>query len=68
MRNNCYLLFAGLTLAPWRSMIEYKTFLDNSKLIIVRSNEGSAGLIKDQYPKFLEYIRKKRQLEQNGVH
>ena len=47
-----------------RATIEYKTFLGNPKLIIVRSNDGSAGLIRDQYTKFIEYIRKKRELEQ----
>lgn len=46
-----------------RATIEYKTFLGNPKLIIVQSNDGSAGLIKDQYPKFIEYIRKKRELQ-----
>ena len=51
-----------------RATIEYKTFLGNPKLIIVHSNNASSGLIKDQYVKFLEYIRKKRELEQAPGH
>jgi hypothetical protein len=50
-----------------RATIEYRTFLGNPKLIIVRSNVPSAGLVRDQYRTFLEYIRKKRQLEETSV-
>lgn len=42
-----------------RATVEYKTFLKNPKLIIVQSNEGNIQLLRDQYFKFLDYIREK---------
>ncbi|MDD4871334.1 MAG: hypothetical protein PHR77_12310 [Kiritimatiellae bacterium] len=39
-----------------RATVEYKTFLGNPKLIIVRSDEGSSQLIKDMFADFLKYI------------
>lgn len=47
-----------------RATVEYKTFLGNPKLIVVRTTEASSKLIKDQYAKFLDYIRRKREVEQ----
>jgi len=48
-----------------RATIEYKTLLGSPKLIIIQSNKGNAKLLQDQYPKFLEYIRKKIKIEQD---
>ena len=52
--------FENLTLVPTgaRATVEYKTFLGNPKLIVVRSREDSSKLIQDQYAKFIEYINK----------
>jgi len=37
-----------------RAVIEYKTLLGNTKLIIVESNERSAAMLRDSFKKFME--------------
>ena len=58
--------FDNLDLVPTgaRATVEYKTFLGNPKMIVVRSREDSSKLIQDQYAKFIEYIKKKKSVEQ----
>ena len=60
--------FENLDLIPIgaRATIEYKTFLGNPKLFVVRSREDCSKLIQEQYAKFIEYIRKKKSVEQSG--
>ncbi len=55
---------ADLVLTGARATVEFKTFFGNPKITIVESNEGSSGLIQKTYGQFLEYIGKKRELEQ----
>jgi len=49
-----------------RATVEYKTFLGNPKLIIVRSNDQSAGLVRSDYGKFLKYIEEKQKVKQSS--
>lgn len=50
--------------ASCRATIEYKTLLGSPKLIIVKSDEGNAKLLRDQFEEFLQYINKKIKVEQ----